>query len=423
MNKSDSEKIAGVLEKHGYLATERLENANMVILNTCAVRKSAEDRFFSFLRKCKKLKNKNNLKIGVTGCLLKTRLKRILDFADFTFKIKDLPALGNNIDHDNTKHRYKEKSKSIDYLSIEAKRESKSHAYIPIMSGCDNFCSYCAIPFARGKEISRPSKDIIKEIENLLNKNYKAFTLLGQNVNSYGKGLKENTDFTKLLEKICDLEGDFWIWFLSSHPKDMKRKLINVIAKEKKICKYLHFALQSGSNRILTSMNRHYTKEKCQKLISYIYQKMPGISLSTDIIVGFPGETRKDFKETLDLCQKSDFEMAYIGRFSKRPLTKAYVMKETVSNNEKKSREKELQRVIAKNNLRRNERFIGKKKKVLVDQQIISKGKKKNVNRYIGKTAEFKTVKFVSKKKIKNGNFVRVLIKKVLDFGLEGEIT
>jgi len=420
MNKSDSEKIETVLCSLGLKKCQNTKEAHLLILNTCGIRLSAENRFLSLMKSQFALKNHHNLPIiGVTGCLSKALQKKIDRFADFSFDIKNLKDLPEKLQFHFPEIKKRLNSPS-EYLETDSRRDSSTHAYIPIMSGCDNFCSYCIVPYARGREYSRPSEEILRELQSLLDQGYKAFTLLGQNVNSYGKNLDEDIDFPTLLQKICQLEGNFWLWFLSSHPKDMSDALIKTIAQEKKLCNYLHFAVQSGSDKILKSMNREHTMDHYLELVGKIKVAIPEVMLSTDIIVGFPNETPEDFEKSLELCQKVGFEMVYVGRFSRRPLTPVGKMKDNVSPEIKKERENKIMAVVKKENLKKNKSLENKEVEVLVDKQIaITKSKKTPF--YLGKTETFKTVKFTSDKKLTDGSFVTVKITKGLEWGLEGE--
>lgn len=416
MNKSDSERIVTTLQNASMTHVDCPEDADVIILNTCSIRKSAEDRVFTFLSRNKK---SDGPTIGVTGCMVNIQKKKLSEKASFCFEIKDLENLPQIIGKQTTKAVTID---SADYLNIAPSLESKIHAYIPIMSGCDNFCSYCVVPYSRGREVSRKSENIIQEINELVKKGYKAFTLIGQNVNSYGKNLEEDINFEQLLRRICAIDADFWIWFVSSHPKDMSKELINTIAREQKLCSYIHFAVQSGSDTILKAMNRHYTHNHCIELTDYIKATIPNVSLSTDIIVGFPGETTKDFDDTLDLCKRIDFNMAYISRFSPRPGTKAALLEETVSPQGKKEREHLILDILKNKNIQNNKKMIGETVTVLIDKQIVTKTREEKNTLYIGKTAPFKTVKCNSKKPIETGQFVRVAITNARDWGFEGEV-
>jgi len=413
MNKSDSERVAAVLEKDGYHQAADITEADLVILNTCSVRQSAENRVFGLLQNLKKLKkDRPNLITAVTGCVASKDAKRIQDKTDIVFNIKDLKSLPQMIRP--LKSRTDVLTKNHDYLKTKPKYNSEFQAHVPIMTGCNNFCTYCVVPYARGREKSRNSQDIIKECESLVKKDYKEITLLGQNVNSYGQDSPQEIDFGQLLKKVAQIPGDFWIRFITSHPKDMSDKLIKVIAKHQpKVTPYIHLAVQSGSNKILKAMNRKYTAEYYLKLVDKIQAQINDCRLSTDIIVGFPGETAQDFQETVDLFKKARFNMAYISQYSPRPGTAAAKLEDNVPREEKKTRDKKLTEILEKISLEENQQDVGKKTTVLVE--------KKTKGFYIGKNPQYKTVKFKSNKKDLTGQFVDIKVSKGLDWGLVGK--
>jgi len=307
-NKSNSERIATLLEKRGYKAALNTKQANLVVINACSVRQGAIDRAFG---RVKSLKDK---KIILTGCILKEdreKLKNKVEIVDFKdlFKIKP-------------KIKYKE-------------------GFVPIMEGCDNFCAYCVVPFTRGREYYRKEKEIIKEVKSLIKKGFKEITLLGQNIASY-------PNFSKLLKKINKIPGNFQITFLTSHPKDFSQELIKIIKESKKIKKYIHLPVQSGDNEILRKMNRKYTKEQYLELIKKIKKEIPNIEISTDAIVGFPGETKKQFQNTVDLFKKADFSNAYIACYSPRSNTAAFRLKDNIPAKEKEKRATILRNIFKK---------------------------------------------------------------------------
>ncbi|MFC1700892.1 MiaB/RimO family radical SAM methylthiotransferase [Patescibacteria group bacterium] len=311
MNECDSERMAGKLEKKGYKETDIIEKADLIIINACSVRQSAINRINS---KIKKINNqKRKIKLILTGCLLEKDKERLKSQVDKIWPI-------------------------IEFNNIQKHKNDKK-AFIPIMNGCNNFCSYCVVPYTRGREISRPAKDIIKEIKCLIKKGYEEIMLLGQNVNSYND---DKINFPKLLEIICKISGDFKIKFMTSHPKDMSDELIDVIAKNEKISREIHLPVQSGSNSILKKMNRNYNIKHYKGLIRKIYKKIPNAKISTDIIVGFPGETKKQFQDTVNLIKEIKFYKAYIASYSPRPQTSASKLKDTISSFEKKQRKKIL---------------------------------------------------------------------------------
>ena len=350
MNESDSERIAAVLESNKYKASD-INEADLVVINMCSVRQSAVDRVYGLIPKLKEQKT------ILTGCILKKDKNKLSKEFDYVLDIRTLPHfVRQNLDSLMNKHKNLKlknatkwpifhKSSAHDYLKIKPKYSNNSSACIPIMTGCNNFCSYCVVPYVRGREISRPVKEIICEVKNLVKQNTKEIWLLGQNVNSYKKG---KTDFPKLLKMVSNIPGDFSIRFMSPHPKDFSDELINVMAEYDKISKYLNLPIQSGDDKILKKMNRKYTVNDYKKLVEKIRKKMPDINLSTDIIVGFPRETKRQFENTVKLFKEIKFNMAYISKYSARPGTSASKLKDNVSIQEKKRRERVLKETIKK---------------------------------------------------------------------------
>jgi len=434
MNISDSERIAAVLESLGFKQSFLAEGADLIIFNMCSVRQSAIDRAKSKIKmqnaKCK-MTNQNS-KIILTGCILKKDKRELTSICDAIFDINDLsklPALLKNL---GFKIRKPDKKKVEHYLQITPEYQSDIVAYVPIMTGCNNFCAYCVVPYVRGREISRPAKEILCEIKNLIKRGTKEIWLLGQNVNSYRTKIKnqkskckmtnQNTkliDFTKLLRMVNDIEGDFWLRFTSSHPKDLTDEMIEIFAKCRKVTPYFNLPVQSGDDEILKAMNRPYTIAKYKTLIEktrsafkkYREGLEKHIAISTDVIVGFPGETKKQFENTKKVFQEIGFASAYVSRYSPRPQTAAYKLKDNVSSQEKKQREKKLTKIIEKSALRFNKQFVGK----TVDVLIL---KEKN-GFYFGKTRHYQTIKFPADKKGLVGNFVQAKVTKALDFGLK----
>ena len=315
---------------------------------------------------------------------------------------------------------------SLDYLKIKPKYESKFSAYVPIGNGCDNFCSYCVVPYARGREVYRPANDIFSEVRDLVKKGYKEIVLIAQNVNSYKSG---KTDFADLLKFINNAKGDFWIRFLTSHPKDMSDKLIKMIVKCEKVCRHIHLPAQAGDDKVLAAMNRKYSIKHYIGLTKKIRQALPNAGLTTDIIVGFPGETKKQFNNSVKLMRRAKFDLAYIVRYSPRPGTAAFKLADNVTPAEKKRRESELMKILRKTALGNNKKYLGKVVKVLVE------GKNKR-NELFGSTETAKNVKISAKDFNQRlprslalprndslvGQFVNVKIIKAQDFGLAGEI-
>jgi len=403
MNKSDSERIARVLQNLGGKDVSSIKQADLIVINMCSVRQSAVDRAYGLIRQLtNNLKNKNR-KIILTGCILQKDKEKLKGKVDLIFNIEDLPGLPSLLN----KPTEKVLRRKIHYLSLPPLLKSCFSAYVPIMTGCNNFCTYCVVPYTREREISRPASEIIKEIECLHKKGYKEIILLGQNVNSYRDG---KTDFPVLLEKINSLKGKFWLRFITSHPKDLSDRLIEVMAQGGKITEYLHLPMQSGDEKILKKMNRGYTIEYYSNLIRKIREKIPGLNVSTDIIVGFPGETNKQFKNTAEAMKKIGFDMAYIARYSPRRDTSAAHLMDTVTNEEKKEREKYLTEILKITALKNNEKYLDRMVEVLVEQN------KKNVS--WGKTRSFKNVKIDHP--FPPGRFVKVKIVKVIPWRLEG---
>jgi len=341
MNESDSERIATVLENDGYKKANSLEQADLIVVNACSVRQTAIDRIFGLLNNIKRLKKKNpKLRIVITGCILKSDKRKFEEFltpyrtcsgAEFDEILDIEKFLGKN------------------YLSLKPKCINKFSAFVPIMTGCDNYCTYCVVPYTRGREKSRPAQSIINEVANLIKEGYKEITLLGQNVNSYlpaGKAGKYG--FAALLKKINNISGDFIIKFLTNHPKDFSDELINTIAKRKKVAKEIHLPIQSGDDDILKKMNRGYTVRQYKNLVKKIREKIPNVKLSTDVIVGFPDETNKQFENTVKLFKEVNYDLAYINKYSPRVGTVAAKLKDNVSWQEKKRRWNILNEIVNK---------------------------------------------------------------------------
>ena len=422
MNKSDSERIATVMENHHYREAASENEADLIILNTCSVRQTAEDRIHGHVRKWKSYRKNNPNFIGiVTGCVPAKEGVKIgtkLPDVDIFFNIQDLDKLPSIITkkrEENFQTSLIYKDQKLNYLDLKPRYQSSFQAIVPISIGCNNFCSYCVVPYARGREKSRSSTDVINECKDLIAKGYKEITLVGQNVNSYGQDDNTEIDFPTLLAKAAKIPGDFWIRFISSHPKDMSDDLINVIAANQlKVTPHIHFAVQSGSDRILKAMNRNYTKDHFLGLVKKIRNKVPDAMISTDAIVGFPGETAKDFNDTIDLFKKAGFNMAYISQYSPRPGTRAAEMDDNISKNDKMLRDKKLTDVLEKIALDQNKEDVGKTMRVLVE-------KEKN-GFYLGKNAQYKTVKFEATKKGLVGQFIDIYITDALGWGLEGNL-
>lgn len=349
MNVHESEKIAGILEKLGYQEADKRENADIIVFNTCAIREGAEDRVFGNVGNLKKLKKqKKDLIIVLCGCMTQKeataqKMLRTFPFVDIVIGTFNLPKLGDYIEAVK-KGRQLEiwQEGEIDEV-LPYKRTSGDNAWVNIMQGCNNFCTYCIVPYVRGREKSRQEANILKEIKEIIAEGkYKKITLLGQNVNSYGKDLNPPVSFAKLLKDICALEGDFKLSFMTSHPKDLTDEVIDVIASEDKIEKFIHLPAQSGNNRILQKMNRKYTREKYLSIIEKIRAKIPDCRITSDFIVGFPGETEEEFEDTYSLVKEVKFDSIFAFMFSPREGTVAAKMEDQISEKVKNERVNKL---------------------------------------------------------------------------------
>ncbi len=400
MNKYDSEKMVGILRKYNYSFTPDLNSADVVLLNTCSIREKAEQKVFSKLGRIKKYKVKNpNLVIGVGGCVgqisSETILKRApyVDLVFGTLNIHRLPSLIDTASKGNAavSEIFSEAERDLEDYPIS--RESSIQAWVSIMHGCNNYCSYCVVPYSRGREISRKCNDILNEIKVLSQKGYKEVTLLGQNVNSYGKGIDEGITFPDLLEKVHEIPGIERIRFVTSHPKDFSKELIRVIKNFDKVCEQIHLPAQSGSNKILSLMNRNYLLDDYLEKINSLKSSVPGVALSTDIIVGFPGETEQDFQATFDMITKIEFDSIFLFNFSPRPETVAAELPGKVNEKIKQKRFNTLLDLQKGITLNLNKRLEGK----IVD--ILVEGKSKtNPDKLTGRTRANKIVNFIGRR-------------------------
>ena len=377
MNARDSEKLAGVLERIGYVETED-ENADFVIYNTCTVRENANLRVYGRLGYLHSLKKKNpHMMIALCGCMMQEpqvveKLKKSYSFVNLIFGTHNIYKFAELVVSALLSDRmvidiWKDTDKIVEDLPTERKYPFKSG--VNIMFGCNNFCSYCIVPYVRGRERSRNPKDIIREIERLVADGVVEVMLLGQNVNSYGKNLEEPMTFAQLLQEVEKIEGLKRIRFMTSHPKDLSDELIEVMKNSRKICRHIHLPLQSGSSRILKLMNRRYDKEKYLELVRKIREAMPDISLTTDIIVGFPGETEEDFLETMDVVEKVRYDSAFTFIYSKRTGTPAAVMEDQVPEDVVKDRFDRLLKKVQEIGREMSSRDTGTVQEVLVEEQ------------------------------------------------------
>ncbi|HJC54022.1 MAG TPA: tRNA (N6-isopentenyl adenosine(37)-C2)-methylthiotransferase MiaB [Candidatus Gemmiger stercoravium] len=375
-NVNDGEKICGVLQDVGFGLTDTLEQADLILFNTCAVREHAEQRVFGNVGALKQLKARNpKLVIGVCGCMAQQprivdKLRRSYPYVDLVFGVDGIDRLPAMLAERFRKgRRYLEEPRTRNAVveDLPIRRDSGFRAWLPIMYGCDNFCTYCIVPYVRGRERSREPDAILAEFRSLVQAGYKEITLLGQNVNSYGKGLENPIDFADLLDLLCRVPGDYQIRFMTSHPKDASRKLIDTIAAQPKVCKHIHLPVQCGSDRLLKLMNRHYTVAQYRQLIDYARARIPGVTFSSDIIVGFPGETEEDFLGTLDLVEGVGYMQLFTFIYSRREGTPAADMEDPTPRAEKTARMERLLKVQERHSHAAVAALVGRTVRVLVE--------------------------------------------------------
>ncbi len=416
MNVSDSERIASVLEAMNFTVSQTEAEADVLIYNTCSVRQKSENRILGSRDKWQMMKKNNpNMVIGVTGCMVAHKgydFQRKLPEVDITFDIQELPKLPQKLAQ--TMGIDLETPEYSDYLHVLPKTKNKFQISVPIMTGCNNFCSFCIVPFTRGREKSRSVTEVIAEIKKFVKEGAKEVMLLGQNVNSY-RGLKDDgkqASFAYLLHEVAAIPGVERILYTSPHPKDMTDDVIEAHATLKNLCPTVHLPVQSGSSAILRKMNRFYTKESYLDLVQKFYDRVPGITISTDIIVGFCGETEADFQHTLDLYRKAQFDLVYIGMYSPRPHSLAYKMNDDIPRTEKERRFHELHALQEGIAEEKNKVYLGKKVHVLVD-------KIKNGVAY-GRSEHAKYVE-VSAAGVQVGDIVTVKVNEALTWVLRGQ--
>ncbi len=421
MNEHDSENIKAILEDMGYINTDNMEDANLIILNTCAIRENAHNKVFGLLGRIKHMKQTKEVMVGFGGCMAQEEVivEEILDkykWIDFVFGTHNIYDLPNIIEKSQNKQE-------IDVFSIEGdvienmpvKRDSKYKAWVNIMYGCDKFCTYCIVPYTRGKQRSRLPEYIIDEVNNLIKDGYKEVTLLGQNVNAYGKDLNIDYNMANLLEDVAKTNIER-IRFVTSHPWDFNDDMIDVISKYKNVMPYIHLPLQSGSDKILKLMGRRYTKEQYLTLYNKLKSKIPNCSITTDIIVGFPNETKEDFQDTLDVVNKCKYDGAFTFIFSPRIGTPACRMKDDISLEEKEERLHILNNLVNKYSKENNDKYLNKIVPVLLEDYS-----SKNGNYLKGYTD---TMKLVNVKADSSylGKIVNVKITSVKTWSMDGEI-
>ena len=424
MNEHDSEKICGMLESVGFKPSDSYESSDIVILNTCAIRENAHDKVFGFLGVLKHIKDTSNpnLLVGICGCMAQEEV--VVNEILKKYKYVDFVCGTHNLDNllCIIEEKIETNNQTIEVLSYEGDivenipviRESKYSAWVDIIYGCDKFCTYCIVPYTRGSQRSRKKEDIINEVKSLKENGYKEITLLGQNVNAYGKDIYSDYNLANLLSDVSKT-GIERIRFVTSHPWDFTPEMVDVISKYDNIMPYIHLPLQSGSDRILKLMNRRYTKEEYLKLYDSIRSKVKNSSITTDIIVGFPGETEEDFEETLDVVNKCKFDGAFTFAFSPRENTPAALMKETVSEEEKMDRLHRLNEVVNKYSNESNKKMLNKIVKCLAISES-----EKDKNKVCGYTENMKLVNIKGPKSL-IGKIVDVKITDAKSFSLDGE--
>ena len=421
MNSSDSERYAGQLEELGYTMTEDAELADVILMNTCCVRETAEDKVLGKIGEFKHLKARNNdLIIAVTGCMAQEWQERLFKRAPHL----DLVIGTHNIHKliDLIKEREEKRGHALAtdmdgnvFYDIPTRRFQKFFAWVPIMNGCNKFCTYCIVPYVRGREVSRPLEEIVEEVRNLADGGYKEITLLGQNVNSYGLDFKDGTDFSALLYAVEEIDGIERVRYMTSHPKDMTFAMVDAIAQCSKVVTHLHLPVQSGSTELLKKMNRGYSAEHYLELIEYVREKIPDVALTTDLIVGFPGETEDMFQDTLKLLKKVRYDMAYTFIYSPRTGTPAATMGNQVPQEVKSDRLRRLMAMQNEISLACNKEMEGR------DYEVIVEGPTKNdENHWFGRTSGNKMIIWENDGALAVGDTVPVHVDKGQTWVLKG---
>ncbi|MGP1555252.1 MAG: tRNA (N6-isopentenyl adenosine(37)-C2)-methylthiotransferase MiaB [Dialister pneumosintes] len=410
MNESDSEKINGQLEELGYLPAEQMEEADIVILNTCSIRQNAEEKVYGKIGEVKQLKDKNpHVLLGIAGCMAQENRRKlvqrmpIIDFVIGPYNIHNLheivtdkEAVGSHVVLTQMKPQ-----RVRDYSLLKASRKSKIFAWVPIMQGCNKFCTYCIVPYVRGRETSRTIEDIKAEVISLAQDGYKEITLLGQNVNSYGLDFKNNTDFSDLIRALDTVEGIKRIRYMTSHPRDMTKEMVDVMAASSKVVRHMHLPVQHGSNEMLKRMNRGYTVEHFYEMVDYIRERMPDVGFTTDLITGFPRETEEMHQATIALLKKVRFDSAYTFIYSPRRGTPAASMTNQISDEIKHRRLNEIMEVQNQISLEINKELEGQDIEILVEGPT-----KQDENHWFGRTSTNKMIVFPKVEGIKIGDIV-----------------
>ncbi|MBR3881883.1 MAG: tRNA (N6-isopentenyl adenosine(37)-C2)-methylthiotransferase MiaB [Clostridia bacterium] len=424
LNENDSEKIAGMLEKMSYSECKDVKEADLVIFNTCCVRENAEERLFGKIGEIKKLKESKDVILAIGGCMMQEevmveKIKKSYPFVNVIFGTHTLQNLPENIYKAIIENRKVKDVIDIDgeiYEGLPIKRNDNFKASVTIMYGCNNFCTYCIVPYVRGRERSREPEMILEEVKGLAKEGYKEITLLGQNVNSY-VGNDKIRNFADLLNEVCKVDGIERIKFISPHPKDFTDDVIDAIANNEKICRIIHLPLQSGNTKVLKEMNRKYTKEQYLVLAEKMKERIPGVVFSTDIIVGFPGETDEEFEDTLDVVRKVNFEQIFMFIYSKREGTVAAAREDQVPEEQKHVRFDKLKDLYESRVDENNDKYLNTHQKLLIE------GKSKNNAEMLeGRTDTNKVVVFKPREGNKIGDVVLVNITETHKWYLKGEI-
>ncbi len=424
LNENDSEKLAGMLCEMNYTETKEMQDADIVIFNTCCVRENAEERLFGKVGEVKKLKENKDVLLAIGGCMMQEKamldkIKQSYHYVDIVFGTHTMQNLPEDVYKALIKREKVKDVIDIDgeiYEGLPIKRNDKFKASVTIMYGCNNFCTYCIVPYVRGRERSREPEKILEEVKNLAKEGYKEITLLGQNVNSY-KGNEKIRNFADLLNEVCKIDGIERVRFISPHPKDFTDDVIEAIANNEKICKIIHLPLQSGNSKVLKEMNRRYTKEQYLALVEKMKDRIPNIVFSTDIIVGFPGETDEEFEDTLDVVRKVNFEQVFMFIYSPRIGTPAEKRDDQVPEDIKHIRFDKLKDLYDSHVDENNEKYIGTNQKVMIE------GYSKNNNEmYTARTDTNKVVVFKPIEGQKIGDIVTVKIISAHKWYLKAEI-
>lgn len=421
MNASDSERYAGQLEELGYTMTEDAELADVILMNTCCVRETAEDKVLGKIGEFKHLKARNNdLIIAVTGCMAQEWQERLFKRAPHLDLVIGTHNIHKLIDLIKEREGKRGHALATDmdgnvFYDIPTRRFQKFFAWVPIMNGCNKFCTYCIVPYVRGREVSRPLEEIVEEVKNLADEGYKEITLLGQNVNSYGLDFKDGTNFSALLYAVEEIDGIERVRYMTSHPKDMTFAMVDAIAQCSKVVTHLHLPVQSGSTELLKKMNRGYSAEHYLELIEYVREKIPDVVLTTDLIVGFPGETEGMFQDTLELLKKVRYDMAYTFIYSPRTGTPAATMGNQVPQEVKSDRLRRLMAVQNEISLACNKEMEGR------DYEVIVEGPTKNdENHWFGRTSGNKMIIWENDGTLAVGDTVPVHVDKGQTWVLKG---